>query len=135
LKNELSHPYAKEFSNKIDDNFMHQTFYKTLDGFNKQFRVWLSELSRNQIKFAPFAIKPEINTKNEITDFSIGTESIFTLVNGKPERKNKFNIFAKKNYELFIAHLNKSSEKVGDAPDTTKRFMAVFSEGINELVN
>jgi len=135
LKGELNHPYAREFTNKIDDNFLHQTFYKTLSDFNTENRIWLAELSRNQISFSPFSIEPIVNEQNEVTDFKIGTNSIFTLTRGIPERKNKFNPFAKNNYELFIHHLTKASEKIGNAPDTPKRFMGVFSEGTKTLVN
>jgi hypothetical protein len=135
LKGELNHPYAREFTNKIDDNFLHQTFYKTLSDFNTENRIWLAELSRNQISFSPFSIEPIVNEQNEVTDFKISTNSIFTLTRGNPERKNKFNPFAKNNYELFIHHLTKASEKIGDAPDTPKRFMGVFSEGTKTLVN
>ena len=134
LKGALNHPYAREFTNKIDDNFLHQTFYKTLSDFNTENRIWLAELSRNQISFSPFSIEPIENEKNEVTDFKIGTNSIFTLTRGIPERKNKFNPFAKNNYELFIHHLTKASEKIGDAPDTPKRFMGVFSEGTKTLI-
>lgn len=135
LKSYLSHPFAKEFTNKVDENFLHQTFYKTLTDFNKSNRIWLAELNRNQISFAPFSIEPIVNEKNEIIDFKIGTNSIFTLTRGIPERKNKFNPFAQNNYELFVNHLDKASENIGDAPDTPKRFMAVFSKATKTLVN
>lgn len=134
LKLELNHPYASGFTNKIDENFLHQSFYKTLADFNTENRIWLAELSRNQVSFAPFSIEPIVNEQNEITDFKIGTSSIFTLTRDIPERKNKFNPFAKNNYELFIHHLNNASVKIGDAPDTPKRFMGVFSEGTKTLV-
>lgn len=135
LKNELDHPYAREFSNKIDTNFLHQTFYKTLIEFNKENRIWLTELSRNQISFFPFSITPVTNEQNEIIDFNIGTDSIFTLVRDIPERKNKLNPFAKNNYELFISHLNAAASALGDAPDTSKRFMGIFSQSTKTLVN
>lgn len=135
LKDYLAHPFAKESTNKIDENFLHQPFYKTLSEFNRENGVWLGELARNQISFAPFAINPIINEQNEIIDYKIGTNSIFTLIRGITERKNKFNPFAQNNYELFVKHLNKASEKLGNAPDTPKRFMGVFSEATKTLVN
>ncbi len=134
LKGELNHPYAREFTNKIDDNFLDQTFYKTLSDFNTKNRIWLAELSSNRVSFSPFWIKPIVNEHNEVADFKIETKSIFTLIRGTTERKNKFNLFAMNNYNLFIHHLNKVSQKIGDAPDTPRRFMGVFSEGTKTLV-
>lgn len=135
LKKELDHPYAKEFSNKIDESFLHQDFYKTLSEFNLENRIWLAELARNQISFTPFNIEPITNEQNKIIDFKVGTKSIFALVKDMPERRKTLNPFAQKNYELFISHLNKASSTIGDAPDTAKRFMGVFSKGIETLIN
>lgn len=130
------YPFVSEDGAKFDTNFINQTFYKNyLTDFNKEFRVWLAEIFRNQISFAPFAINPVVNEQNEITDFSINTSSIFTLTRGIPERKNKLNPFAQNNFELFVTHLNKASDKLGDAPSPEKRFMGVFSQGTKSLIN
>ena len=77
----------------------------------------------------------KFNPEKYITDFKIDTSSIFTLARGIPERKNKFNPFAKNNYELFVSELNVASHKLGDAPNPQKRFMGVFSQGTKALVN
>ncbi len=131
-----NYPFVSEDGAKFDANFIQQSFYKNfLSDFNKEFRIWLAEVFRNQISFAPFAINPIANEHNEITDFEINTSNIFTLTRGIPERKNKFNPFAKNNYELFVSELNDASHKLGDAPNPQKRFMGVFSQGTKALVN
>jgi hypothetical protein len=133
---EKNYPFVSEDGAKFDANFVQQSFYKNfLSDFNKEFRIWLAEIFRNQISFAPFAINPIVNEKNEITDFKISTTNIFTLARDIPERKNRLNLFAKNNYELFVSELNVASHKLGDAPNPQKRFMGVFSQGTKALVN
>ena len=130
-----SFPFVSEDGAKFDENFTKQSFFREfLTDFNTQFRIWLAELYRNQISFAPFAIAPLVNEKNEVTDYKVNTNSIYTVVTGISERKNKLNPFAKNNYELFVAELNNASHKLGDAPSVEKRFMGVFSKGIESLI-
>jgi len=133
----LNNPYASAYSNKIDKNFMDQAFYKTLTDFNKSYRIWMGELHRNKVSFCPFNIEVHTGTRQEVTDIHIGTESIFSLVNGVAEKKNWISHIPgldKSNYELFIAHLNKAAEKVGDST-SNKRFMGVFSKATRSIVN
>jgi hypothetical protein len=137
LQSELNNPYASAYSNKIDRNFIDQTFYKTLSSFNKSFRVWLGELHRNKVSFSPFNIELETSSNQEITDIIVSTSSIFSLVKGVRERKTWKDYvpgLAKNNYELFIANLNKAAEKVGNTT-TNKRFMGVFSKASQTVVN
>jgi len=137
LQDELNNPYASAYSNKIDRNFIDQTFYKTLADFNKSFRIWLGELQRNKVSFAPFNIELETSTNQEITDIKITTASIFSLVNDVNEKKSWKDYIpglAKNNYELFVANLNKAAEKVGNTT-TNKRFMGVFSKASQTVVN
>jgi hypothetical protein len=137
LRNELNNPYATAYSNKIDLNFIDQSFYKTLSEFNKSFRIWLGELKRNKVSFSPFNIELEISPNQEIIDIKIPSSSIFSLVNDVNEKKSwKDHIpgLAKNNYELFVADLNKAAEKVGNT-STNKRFMGVFSEASRTVVN
>lgn len=131
----LHAPFATTNENKFDENYLHQTFYKTVNTFNQSFRIWLGELDRNQISFSPFSFTPIADESNAVVDYSIGTTNIFTLVKDVPEKKNKFNPLAKNNYELFVHHLNKASDEVGGAPDTNKRLMAVFSKGTEALLS
>jgi hypothetical protein len=136
LQGELNNPYASAYSNKIDRNFIDQSFYKTLADFNKSFRVWLGELQRNRVSFSPFNIELETSTNQEITDISISTSSIFSLVNGVSEKRTWKHFvpgLAKNNYELFVAHLNKAAEEVGNTT-TNKRFMGVFSKASKSVV-
>jgi hypothetical protein len=137
LHDELNNPYASAYSNKIDRNFIDQSFYKTLADFNKSFRIWLGELQRNKVSFAPFNIELETSTNQEITDIKITTSSIFSLVNDVNEKKSWKDYIpglAKNNYELFVASLNKAAEKVGNTT-TNKRFMGVFSKASQTVVN
>lgn len=137
IQYELSHPYASAYSNKIDKNFIDQTFYKIVIDFNKSFRIWLGELYRNKVSFAPFNIEVETNTNQEITDIKINTSSIFSLVNNVSEKKDWKHFvpgLSQNNYELFIAKLNSAAIKVGNT-STNKRFMGVFSKASKEVVN
>ncbi len=133
----LNNPYASAYSNKIDRNFIDQSFYKTLADFNKSFRIWLGELQRNKVSFSPFNFELETSSNQEITDIKLTTTSIFSLVNGVREKKSWKNYvpgLAKNNYELFVANLNKSAEKVGNTT-TNKRFMGVFSKASQAVVH
>jgi len=133
LSSELNHPYASAYTNKFDSNFLNQPFYTTLSLFNKAFRVWLGELNRNKIAFAPFNIQVLTNEENDVVDISINTPSIFTLVNSVKEKKSLMSMIAKNNYELIISKLNSAAEKVGNAT-VSKRFMGVFSKATKEVV-
>jgi len=137
LPNQLAHPYASAYTNKFDRNFMGQTFYKTLSEFNKSFRVWLGEMHRNKVSFAPFNIQPETNVNQEVTDISINTPSLFSLLNGIEEKKSFTDYIpgiSKNNYELYIACLNKAAEKVGNT-SVNRRFMGTFSSATKDLIN
>ncbi len=137
LQSELNHPYASSYTNKIDKNFIDQTFYKTVSDFNKTFRIWLGEMYRNKVSFAPFNIEVETNNNKEVTDIKINTSSIFSLVNGTSEKKSVKDyvpLVSINNYELFIKSLNVAAEKVGNTT-TNKRFMGVFSKASKEVVN
>lgn len=134
---DFNYPYASYYTNKFDSNFLNQSFYKTISDFNKSFRIWLGELYRNNVSFSPFNIELEISGNNEISDIKISTSSIFSLVNGISEKKSwKDSVpgLATKNYELFIAHLNKAAEIIGNT-STNKRFMGVFSRATQTVVN
>jgi hypothetical protein len=140
LQSALDHPYASAYANKFDKNFIDQSsFYKTLSDFNKSYRIWLGELFRNKISFAPFNIEiiTSNSTSQEIIDIKINTSSIYSLVNGVREKKSwKHYVpgLSMKNYELFIDNLNKAAIKVGDT-STNKRFMGIFSKASKEVVN
>jgi len=145
FRSELKHPYASAYTNKFDDNFIDSIFYSTLSDFNAAFRIWLGEMHRNKVSFAPYniillnsngeTINPETKDK-KIADIAISTPSIYSVVNNVSERKSwkeKIPLMTKKNHELFISKLNTSAEKVGNA-STTKRFMAVFSQASSAIV-
>ncbi len=134
LKDWLKAPFAKEYEPVIDQNFLYQGFYKTLTAFNSSFRVWIAELSRNSIAFSPFSVNPVVNQENKITDFSLGSNNIFTLVRDTPEKKN-LNPFASNNDELFVSFLNKAAKATGNAPDAPKRFLEIFSQATTAVVN
>ncbi|ATL46427.1 hypothetical protein COR50_04135 [Chitinophaga caeni] len=133
LKDKLNHPYASAYTNKFDSNFLQQFFFTKVTEFNQAFRIWLGELHRNKISFSPFDIDLVVNNQHEIIDISIPTQSIFTLVRGYPEKKS-FNPLTLKNYELFIKHLDKAAEKVGEMP-VNKRFIGVFETASNSVLN
>ncbi|MCW3105726.1 MAG: hypothetical protein JWQ09_232 [Segetibacter sp.] len=137
LKGELKHPYATAYTSKIDTNFIEQAFYLTLSRFNKEFRIWLGELYRNEVAFRPFNIEVVVNEKTkDVEDIRITDSSLFSIVNGVTEKKSiwEYTPFPKKNYELFIAHLNKAAEQVGNS-SLSSRFMGTFSLATKSIVN
>ncbi len=135
IESTLNHPYAESYSPQIDKNFLAQTFFKTLEEFNREFRIWLGELNRNQIAFKPFKIQPQTDINNNVTDFSIGSDNIFTLVNEVPEKgKPALGFFGANNYELYISKLNEVAKKVGNSDEVSHRFMQIFSEATKLLI-
>jgi len=138
LRNELKHPYATAYTSKIDTNFIElNPFYLTLSRFNKEFRIWLGELYRNEVHFKPFNIEVITNEKTkEVEDISVTDSSIFSIVNGVSEKKSiwEYTPFPKKNYELYISQLNKAAEEVGNST-LSKRFMGTFSLATKSIVN
>ncbi len=136
LISELDHPYAESYSPKIDKNFLSQPFFKTLEEFNREFRIWLGELNRNEIAFKPFRIQPKTDINNNVIDFSIGSENIFTLVNEVQEKgKPALGLFGANNYELYISKLNEVAKKIGNSDEVSHRFMQIFSETTKLLIS
>ncbi len=132
----LNHPYAESYTPQIDTNFLAQPFFKTLEEFNREFRIWLGELNRNQIAFKPFKIEPKTDVNNNVTDFSIGSENIFTLVNEVPEKgKPALGLFGANNYELYISKLNEVAKKTGNSDEVSHRFMQIFSKATELLIS
>lgn len=135
LNKQLDYPYATSFTHKIDSNFLNQFFYKTLSDFNKSFRIWLSELKRNNISFSPFDIDYVVDSNNEIIDFNIKHDNIFSSIVGIPEMKSAwYKLNTPKNYELFISELNTHAKEIGESSSTAKRFMTLFSNTTQSLV-
>ncbi|WP_046757945.1 hypothetical protein [Kordia jejudonensis] len=135
IKN-LKDPFAREHQPQIDENFFSYPFFKTLEDFNKSFRIWLAELKDNDISFAPFAINVVKDNQHTITDFTIGSDNIFTLLNNISERKTGgFGLFQKKNFELYRAELNNSADEIEDAPDVSKRYIGIFSKATQTLID
>lgn len=136
LASELIHPFAKEYSPNIDGNFLSQTFFRMLQDFNKEFRIWLGELKRNEISFAPFKIELVTDTSNkDVIDFEIGSKNIFTLVRDVSEKGTGFLGFGKNNYELYISELNTAAKEIGSANEVSQRFMQVFSKATESLIS
>jgi len=133
----LKHPFAAAYTTKIDTNFLDQNpFYLALARFNKEFRIWLGELYRNEVQFTPYNVKVIVNEKTkDVEDISVEDSSIFSIVNGVPEKKSilEYTPFPKKNYELFIHKLNKAAEEVGNT-SLSKRFMGTFSLATKTIV-
>lgn len=135
LEESLKNPFAISYRPKIDMNFMNQPFYSKLKEFNKSFRIWLGELNRNNISFSPFKIVPKANKDKDITDYTTNLENIFSLVNHVHEKKTNFSPLRKKNFNIYIECLNKAAKHTHKTPNTSSRFMELFSEATKSLVS
>ena len=138
LKDKLDQRFASDGTYRIDSNFLNQTFYTSLTEFFKSFRVWLGELSRNQVSFKPFIIDylTDDETK-EVTDIKYDNSNIYNLVNGV-DAKNS-GIFSKlmgsKNYDFYVQKLNEI-DKNNSANFTSieTKFVELFSQGTEVLI-
>lgn len=106
LRDNLSAPFAKETSPLIDQNFLSSTFYAQLTRFLQQYRIWLGEMKRNKISFAPFNIKEIVDNQGSVTGITPHNSDLLQLVAGIAERKGLFKLFKEKSYDLLTAALN-----------------------------
>jgi hypothetical protein len=133
FRKKLKHPYASGYKAKFNKSFTTSPFFSSIETFNSLYRNWIAELYRNKVAFRPF----DINEKkpNNHADYEIKAgRNLFSLINGVAEKKNILSTIRPKNYELFIAHLNKSAER-NNTSITNDRFIKVFSDATANLVN
>lgn len=103
----------------IDSSFLNTPFYKDLTAFNERFWEWLDEMATNKRGFKPFTLKKK-------------TEDILSSVEGIGIKDGGF--MRPKNYERFIAKLNKSLEEDNPSKEKESRFMENFYLATDKLV-
>lgn len=138
LRDRLDQRFAKDGIYKIDSNFLTQPFYITLSEFFKSFRVWLGELSRNDVSFSPFNINiiTDDQTK-EVIDIQYDNKNIYNLINGINPKKNGLfsKLISSKNYDLFVEKLNEvDKNNTGNFTSVETKFVELFSIGNKELI-
>jgi hypothetical protein len=131
LRQELNHPYASGYSNKIDSNFLSSNFFKSFQSFGESFGCWIAEMDQNKISFSPFGIKSK-SQGNDVVGYEPESNNIFSLLRGVKEKKGIWP-FSVNNYELFIAQLNHAAKNTKDS-DVNKRFVGIFSKATSELI-
>lgn len=107
--------------NKLDGNFFDGDFYKAVTDFQKDYYLWLSEMSHNERSFKPF---------NEER-----TNPLFDIVNGKAASKYNIHLFTR-NYALVDSILNQSMgmDKWNKAASREQKFMELFYRATKDLV-
>lgn len=139
LKDSLDAPFAKSGDFLIDQNFLNQTFYINLSDFMKDFRIWLGELNRNVISFAPFNINYVTEKETvDVIDISYDKSDIYNLINNIEPKKGGFfgKLLASKNYDFYVQKLNEVDKVNGGKYKTAEnKFLEIFSEATKVLIN
>lgn len=108
-------PWA--IDNGLDENFFSEDFYQKLLRFLEGFKVWLSEMERNERSFSPFNLE-------KVTP-------LFDLVAGISERKN--NPFMQ-NYAAVDNFLNKGKCYGDKSASKEQKFMEIFYRATREIL-
>lgn len=105
---------------RIGNDFVDGDFFKNLERFSNEFKVWVKELANNSPAFSPFNI--EVN-KDNLTGF----------IQNQPLAKKPI---MKDNFTLFDDHLNGSErDKVISNQPREVKFLNVFFKATQELLN
>ena len=122
LKNQLRNNLDADFAQrlKIKEPFLNADFYQKLSRFNDYFWNWLQQMSSNQRSFAPFTLNP--------------SDDLFNNIKGLKPHKSLFGTNSLKNYERVTASLNKEAKKMNNSESTEDRFMDLFYDTTDELM-
>lgn len=136
LKENLQAPFAAE-NPKIDQNFMNNQFYSSLSEFLKEFRIWLGELKRNKLGFAPFKVQERTDTDGNITDIDVAGGDILTLLNGIEKKKKTF--FEKlkgagSGYDMLTHKMNELA-KGANFPNPESKLLDLFTQATKATIN
>ena len=104
---------------RIGSDFLNGDFFKNLEKFNKEFKVWINELANNSPAFSPFNIRVD---ENNLTGF----------IENHPLAKKPI---LKDNFILFDNHLNgcERNKVISNQPREVK-FLNVFFKATQELL-
>ncbi|GAA4242784.1 hypothetical protein [Winogradskyella damuponensis] len=121
LENKFSKTFDQRFSAELglNSNFLNTEFYQELKRFNKGFWTWLVQMSSNERGFSPFTL--------ELTN-----SEIFNAINGIPLKRSNWK--GVKNYERFIEFLNKSLKYDERGKTIEDRFIDIFYNTTNLLI-
>ncbi|MBP3942853.1 hypothetical protein J5U18_04625 [Sphingobacteriaceae bacterium WQ 2009] len=140
LDNELSKtkksPFAVE-EPRIDDNFLNSQFYSSISAFLKEFKIWLAELKRNKLSFAPYYIVETTDTEGNITGFTTSDQDIFNFVTGIPKRQRSLWQKFKKSgdsYDIITGNLN-SYSKGKNFSNAESKFLEIFSHATADSIS
>jgi len=132
LSKQLSAPFAKASAPLIDQNFLGSTFYTQLLRFLEQYKIWLGEMKRNKISFAPFNIEEITNSQGAVVGLSAQNEDLMQLVAGISERKGLFKIFKEKSYDQLTSAL--SEYRKVQYPTAQNKLLVQFYDATQQLL-
>lgn len=121
LKNRFNKNFDQKYSAELGLNskFSGTEFYGELESFNEGFWTWLMQMSSNDRGFSPFTLESN-------------NDEIFNAVNGIPLKRSNWK--GVKNYERFVEYLNKSLKQDKGGKNIENRFMELFYNATNSLI-
>jgi hypothetical protein len=123
LKNHLNSSFEADFARRspiIDLGYTKSKFVQKIISFNSDFIIWLNELKNNQRAFEPFELNPT-------------NQEIFKYINKIEPKKDAFVLFPVKNYDKYIAVLNKVNRNI-TSTEINKKFISLFYKGTKTLI-
>jgi len=128
LANTQKSPYAVE-EPKIDDNFLNSHFFTSVTAFLKEYKIWLAELKRNKVSFAPFCISETTDAEGNILGFTTSDQDVFTFISGIAKRQKSLWEKLKgagSSYDIITANLS-SYAKGKHFANAESKFIELFS--------
>lgn len=132
LPQKMDAPFAKTTAPYIDKNFLSSVFYGQLSRFLLQYRIWLGELQRNKISFAPFNIAEVTDGQGVVTDIRPTNSDLLQLVVGIQERKGLFKFLSEKSYDTLTTELNEFQKL--KYPTVENKLLVAFYDATSKLL-
>lgn len=123
LKNHLNSSFEADFAKRspiINLEYTKSEFFQNIMSFNSEFTIWLNEMKNNLRAFEPFELNP---TSNEI----------FKYINHIEPKKDGFRLVPIKNYDKYIAVLNKVNTTMNSS-EINNKFISLFYKGTKALI-
>jgi uncharacterized membrane protein YeaQ/YmgE (transglycosylase-associated protein family) len=134
LRSQFSAPFAAN-APKIDDNFTNSHFYNAITSFLAEYKIWLGELQRNKISFAPFVFQTNMDDDGNVTGLTSVSKDIFTLINGISKKsKGLLSGFGMKSYDIITSKMSKL-DKESNYSNVESKFLDLFSKATKESIN
>jgi hypothetical protein len=122
VEHRTNQKWAKDRSNLLGLSFFKGDFYSSYTKFKEMFDLWIDELDKNQISFAPFNKDKNIHKSDGLGK-----------VKGVNPSYSGLNPFKKKGFDLIDIKLDEKLSSIPSNSNAATTFMEVFFKALSEV--